>query len=231
MFLPHTPPSHLQIGSNIALATIIFTICDRVSPFNSPYYLIHSIHNIVIVWLTASDVITTITRFVDLDLLCEDINWNALELVFALHFYHILVYWNKFRPDDWLHHILMIGVALPISMIVKAGPLLGYSLFFTTGLPGAIDYALLFLVRNRLIVRETEKCINYYLNTWIRSPGTATHAVLTAVFILNHMETFTLAWYLGLLTALLNYWNGQYFMGQVVYDAGRCDVFSTHKLA
>lgn len=232
LYQPSTPiPSFIEISFNIALATAIFTIGDRMIKWNSPYYLIHSIHNAAIVWLTAPDVITTLTRFVDIHSINAEVNWLALELVFALHIYHILVYWYKFRFDDWLHHILMIGIALPIGMIVKAGPLLGYSLFFTTGLPGGIDYTLLFLVRNGLMARETEKYINYYLNTWIRAPGTASHAILSTVFILQYIETYSFSWYLGLLTALLNYWNGQYFMAQVVYDAGRIDVFSTQKLA
>jgi len=157
-------------------------------------------------------------------------NWVAVELVFALHLYHCILYWRKFRLDDWLHHILMIGIALPIGTYLNAGSLLGYSLFFTTGLPGGIDYALLFLNRNGLIVRETEKRINCALNTWIRSPGTATHAILTTIFILHTEPVYTLPWFLGLLTALLNYWNGQYFMEQIVYDAGHNDVAGMYKI-
>ena len=54
---------------------------------------------------------------------------------------------NILVPDNIIfHHILMIGIALPIGWFVDSKSLLGYSLFFTTGLPGGIDYFLLFLV-------------------------------------------------------------------------------------
>jgi len=54
-----------------------------------------------------------------------------------------------------LHHILMILVALPISFLAKTGSLLGHSLFYTTGLPGGIDYLMLVLVRNGIINKLT----------------------------------------------------------------------------
>jgi len=183
------------------------------------YYLIHSVHNAVIVYSTAPDIYTTIVHYDTLATTGGNKNTFALELVFALHIYHIAYYWRKFRYDDWLHHGLMIGLALPIGTYLEAGSLLGYSLFFTTGLPGCIDYFLLFLTRNNCIEKDTEKRVNYYLNTWIRSPGTASHAVLTLIFLL-HAYPYSFVQVLGLLTAVLNYWNGQYFMAQIVYDAG-----------
>ena len=182
------------------------------------YYLIHSVHNAAIVYSTAPDIYTTIVHYDTLATLGNK-NTFALELVFALHIYHIAYYWRKFRYDDWLHHGLMIGLALPIGTYLESGSLLGYSLFFTTGLPGCIDYFLLFLTRNNCIEKDTEKRVNYYLNTWIRSPGTASHAILTLIFLL-HTYPYSFVQVLGLLTAFLNYWNGQYFMAQIVYDAG-----------
>jgi len=181
------------------------------------YYLLHSAHNAAIVYLTAPDVYNTIVHYDSVALSTK--NTVALELVFALHLYHIAYYWRKLRFDDWLHHGLMIGVALPIGTFLDSGTLLGYSLFFTTGLPGCIDYFLLFLTRNNILNKDIEKRVNYCLNTWIRSPGTASHAVLTLIYLM-HSKPHVIIQVLGLFTALLNYWNGQYFMAQVVYDAG-----------
>jgi hypothetical protein len=218
--------------ARIGLETGCFYYADKVMTkrnLQNPYYGLHAIHNAAIVYLTAPDIRNTIQNFHSLWDLRFDKNMWALELVFALHIYHILAYYKKLRFDDWLHHILMIGIALPIGTYLDSGPLLGYSLFFTTGLPGGIDYALLFLNRNGFLRKDIEKKVNCWLNTWIRSPGTASHAVLTTIFILQYVEAWTLAWYLGLLTAVLNYWNGQYFMNQVVYDAGHNDVYSQYK--
>ena len=189
------------------------------------YYLLHSIHNGIIVYLTAPDVWGTLTNFRHVG--DEPNNMEALRWVFALHFYHILLYWRKFRFDDWLHHALMIGIALPLGGFLPAGRLLGYSLFFTTGLPGGIDYLLLFLARNNIIGREIEKWANGWLNVWIRSPGCASHASLTVAFLSMNPSQDTIAWFGAFLTAVLNYWNGQYFMFQVVYDAGERHIYGS----
>jgi hypothetical protein len=183
------------------------------------YYAVHTIHNAGIVYLTAPEVYQTLTDFGSVA--TAPTNYFAAELVFALHLYHCLYYWRKFRFDDWLHHILMIGVALPIGIAVPSGTLLGFSLFFTTGLPGGIDYFLLFLTRNLWINRLTEKRVNAWLATWIRAPGCVAQAALTLAFLSmqNVVTASTYAW-LAYLTAGLNYWNGMYFASQVLYDAG-----------
>jgi hypothetical protein len=183
------------------------------------YYAVHSLHNAGVVYLTGNEVYQTLTDFNSLA--GAPTNYFAAELVFALHLYHCIYYWRKFRFDDWLHHILMIGFALPIGIFVPSGTLLGFSLFFTTGLPGGIDYFLLFLTRNAWLRRETEKRVNAWLATWIRAPGCVAQAALTLAFLSmqNKQGAQNLVW-LAYLTALLNYWNGMYFAAQVLYDAG-----------
>jgi hypothetical protein len=214
-----------MIPLNIFLWFCGFCICDRALTalrLEGVYYFLHSVHNGLVVYATAPDVYKTLTEFHRVGQIST--NWFALELVFALHFYHIALYFKKFRFDDWLHHVLMIGIALPIGGFLPSGTLLGYSLFFTTGLPGGIDYFLLFLTRNGWLRRESEKRVNSWLATWVRSPGCASQAALTVAFV--HMQksfagdVYPAHYYgLGLLTAALNYWNGQYFMDQVVRDA------------
>jgi hypothetical protein len=209
------------LGS-LPLFCLLDVLLTRVG-VQGAYYAIHAFHNACIVYLTTGEVIHTLLDFNSIQ--TQPVNYTALELVFALHLYHILMYWNKFRFDDWLHHILMIGVALPIGGLVPAGSLLGYSLFFTTGLPGGIDYGLLFLVRNLLIDKETQKRVNSRLAIWIRSPGCISLATFALAHISVHPEAsimFVLGCYV---VAFLNYWNGQYFMAQVVYDAGKNQVF------
>ena len=116
----------------------------------------------------------------------------------------------------------MIGIALPIGGLVPSGTMLGFSLFFTTGLPGGIDYALLFLTRNFWLRRDVEKRINTWMNVWIRSPGCVAQAALSVVALYTNAHTLLIyQWYAGLVAGLLNYWNGQYFMQQVVYDLGK----------
>ena len=67
--------------------------------------------------------------------------------------------------------------------------------------------------------RIDEKC-NNYINLWVRSPGCTAHSVLTIVVVMNSNEG-TFSEYdkmIALLTSLLVYWNGIYFMNQVVVN-------------
>ncbi len=111
----------------------------------------------------------------------------------------------------------MIGVAIPIGVTYNSHTFMGFSFFFTTGLPGFIDYTALALVRNGRLARTTEKAINNYINVWIRSPGCIALAVLMLTFVL---ETNWSGWQkaFALIPGALTYWNGQYFMHQVVRD-------------
>lgn len=204
-----------------SLALLGFTAADcalGAIGLASPYYAIHALHNAYIVWSTAPEVYDTFMHFGP-GLGAFTPNIQAALVVAALHLYHIILYKDSLRKDDWLHHGLMIGVAIPLGLVMPSATLLGFSLFFSTGLPGGIDYALLFLTRNGWLHRLTEKRVNAWLNVWIRSPGCVAHAALTAAYILSNRAALG---YLGvaggLLPAVLIYWNGQYFMRQVVTD-------------
>jgi hypothetical protein len=210
-----------------ALYIGLFAVLDTAIQkrgFEKPYYAVHAIHNALIVYNTAPDVYHSLTEFYNLD--AYPTNQTAIQLCFALHLYHLLLYWRSFCFTDWLHHGLMIGIALPIGCWLEAHTFLGMSLFFTTGLPGGIDYVLLFGSRNGYVDKETQKRVNTVLNVWIRSPGCVAMATLSAVYILARQEESGLLKAVALLPSLLNYWNGQYFMEQVVRDSARIGWFN-----
>lgn len=203
----------------VATLTALFAAVDRglsALRLQRPYYAVHVVHNLAVSVLTWSDVVATVTQISTIQSL--PITWPAVYLVFALHFYHLLVYWRTFRFDDWLHHGLMIGVALPLGCLMPAGPLMGFSLFFTTGLPGAIGYGALWAERNGWLSRLREKQISQAVNVWIRAPGCVAHGVLTLVVALAPASASTnpWLWWVGILEAVLTTWNGLYFMEQVV---------------
>lgn len=203
-----------NVGAGIAMFSGLDLLMSYFG-FQGVYYAIHSFHNLLMILETYQDVYRTLFQFAALPVF--ETNQGAIELCFSLHLYHLLLYWKKFRKDDWLHHGLMIGLALPLGMLVPAGPLMGYNLFFTTGLPGCIDYAALFLVRNGWLDRLAEKQLNTELNVWIRSPGCMSHAT----YVLASVGLFPGHWMqkvVSLIPAGLTFWNGQYFMKQVVAD-------------
>lgn len=183
-----------------------------------PYYAVHTIHNALMVYATLPDLFHTFTDLHNLQ--TYPTNWFAVQICMALHLYHCILYWKNFHFDDWLHHGLMIGIALPISCIANSHTFLGMSLFFTTGLPGGIDYALLFANRNGWVDKNIEKQVNTALNVWIRSPGCVAMAGIATATLFSAPSLTAYDW-LGLVPCILAFWNGQYFMQQVVTDFAR----------
>lgn len=184
--------------------------------YEGKYYLIHGLNNAFIAYLTYNDLISTFTNFNSV--LTTSVNILPSIITYSLHIYHIFIYRYKFTFDDWLHHILM-GAALSTAHQFHTGRLINYSLFFTTGLPGMIDYFLLFLVKNNKIESIVEKKINSWINLWIRCPGCTSHAVLTILVYNIYNKTLLTSDFerLGyIFTAVITLWNGIYFMNKVI---------------
>jgi hypothetical protein len=211
---------YLTVGA----LTATFVAMDRkivAAGFRKPYYAVHVAHNVAMVALTASDVWYS---FTDLHHALEyPVNWAAIYLCYALHLYHVYEYWRTMHRGDWLHHGLMIGIALPLGSIVPSGTLLGFSLFFTTGLPGGINYAALFAERNGWITHAVEKAINLPIHVWLRCPGCVAHAALTVASILSSPQRTPFYLAVGLTTAALTAWNGIYFMALCFLPTNRPD--------
>ena len=113
------------------ISTLALIIFDKTLPkkLKGKYYLSHAIINFLILLNCTKDMISSYTDF-DNSIKSET-NFIPTMLVYSLHFYHMISYNKKLRFDDWLHHILMIVFALPLSMAVNGGCLVGHSLFFT----------------------------------------------------------------------------------------------------
>jgi hypothetical protein len=183
--------------------------------YKGNYYLVHGLSNMFITISCINDVkqsYLNLNNFMN-----YPINYYPSIITLSLHSYHIINYYNKLLFDDWLHHILMCGVALPIGIKMNSGFLLNHSLFFLTGLPGGINYINMFLTRNNIMNRLNQKYINKKLNIWIRAPGCISHSVLTYIAYNSNRDKFKdynkfLVW----ATIILTFWNGIYFMEQVV---------------
>ena len=202
----------LTMASYIALDRFLRPYCE------GRYYLLHSMNNLSVVLTTYPAISYT---FNNLYTFYEyPFDWRASIVTGALHGYHIIEYHKKFTYYDYLHHGTMCFIALPIGIYINSGSMLDFSLFFICGLPGLIDYFLLFLVRNNWMDRMTEKKWNNSINLWLRCPGCISISTLIATAIMNvEPGIFTnIEVFLIYLIIFLNYWNGVYFMKLVVSD-------------
>jgi len=201
------------------LYLFIFIVSDKIlgDKVQGKYYLIHFINNLFITFYTYPNVIESFSDLFNYSNYVT--NPQTIIITVALHLYHVIVYFEKLRFDDWLHHILMIAIVIPISVNLNLGCLLGLCLFFVTGLPGGIDYLLLFLVRNKIIDKLLEKKINTYLNIWIRCPGCIIHSTMSAMILIKIYPTLSnLVLFASIVCMSIIYWNGIYFMNQVVQN-------------
>ena len=199
------------------LLTIFYCSTDKIlqNNYKGNYYLLHGISNMIITYACLNDVYLTYTDL--FNYYTHQVNYIPTIITFSLHSYHIINYFDKLLFDDWLHHILMCGVALPIGICINSGYLLNHGLFFLTGLPGGLNYLNMFLTRNNFMRKLTQKKINSFLNLYVRCPGCVSHSVITfIVYNQNYENISDHEKYLIWCTAILTFWNGIYFMEQVV---------------
>lgn len=203
---------------SLVLYTVLYCLSDYVLQkygFEGRYYFNHFVANTLVAIYCFNDLL----RAYDLkDVLLASYDYRAITMVSAIHMYHIIFYYKYFKRDDWLHHVLMIFFALPLAVAMNQVKLINHSLFFLSGFPGGVNYALLFLQRNGYLTRERQKQINKHLNIWVRQPGCIATCVLIIIGLYNFTEYETYQKVVGFLICLVVYWNGNYFMEQVVSD-------------
>ena len=174
------------------------------------WFLLHSIINFLVVYYSISDVFTCISNYN----ICYKIEWNEnSEKVYnyatLLHIYHFIFF--KLTRDDYIHHFLMVCVCGTLCYLQKS-IISSFVLFFLSGLPGAIDYYLLFLVKINTIDTKFEKKVYSYLSAYLRAPGcTYTFAVGINGIIDYYIKKDYYNMILLLITICLIFWNGQYY--------------------
>ena len=183
--------------------------------YNGVYYLIHFLNNIAVTYYSLPALIYSYTNIIKYHE--YPLDYTSSILTAALHIYHIISYYNKLKFDDYLHHGLMVFIVLPLGIYLNSGSLLDHAYFYLTGPPGGINYLLLFLTRNGYIEKITQKKLNNYINLWFRCPGCISHVVLSTIAFLHNREIFSsFDVYLFLIINILIFWNGIYYMNQVV---------------
>lgn len=158
-------------------------------------------------WFLVSDPITALTT--------RSCNHWPTALVFSVHVYHVAFFRNLYFID-WLHHILMVVVGAPLLITGEMGPLMNFNNFFMCGLPGGLDYAMLYAVKHAWMSPLHEKRLNRVINVWFRAPPLVGVSVM--VYIQLYLQTGVSVWVKGIRVFLicLGAWNGLFFMERVV---------------
>eukprot|EP00668_Euglena_longa_P001991 GGOE01002318.1.p1 GENE.GGOE01002318.1~~GGOE01002318.1.p1 ORF type:complete len:259 (-),score=80.03 GGOE01002318.1:404-1180(-) len=188
------------------------------------YYVLHICCNFFVVAVHLDDVLAAYKDPIfSYQLPCDN---RGTVAILACHLHHIL--WYRPLPMvDWVHHILMIIVMLPLAYGLQPGALLGHGAFYASGLPGGLDYIMLVAVKQGWMESITEKRLNTSVQLWIRAPGCLCHAILTWVSwsaaqhsgVPYNKDIILPEWMFvpaTLTMVLLFFWNGLYFLVRVV---------------
>lgn len=139
-------------------------------------------------------------------------------LAVSLHFYHIFMFYNKLTWVDWIHHTTSAIISTPILLAYNMTSLAVTALWFMSGLPGAIDYFLLWLVKMNYLNSYVEKKAYVYITTWLRMPGCVMSAVLQ-LGIIPHLHTMRIDQIIGMVwNGLMVFCNGVGFMQLTLKD-------------
>ena len=110
----------------------------------------------------------------------------------------------------------MVVVGAPLLITGEMGPLMNFNNFFMCGLPGGLDYAMLYAVKHAWMSPLHEKRLNRVINVWFRAPPLVGVSVM--VYIQLWLQTGVSVWVKGIRCFLigLGAWNGLFFMERVV---------------
>ena len=177
---------------------------------NVRWFFIHFFVNLMVTYYGFGNVVDCFLHFST----CSRIPWDMnsyYSVSFAMmgHVYHMLFFNKYMRFDEWFHHVIMCFIAFPIMFAYSKEIHSIAALWFMTGLPGMIDYFLLWLVKMDWMKKETEKYAYVMLSSIVRGPGCVI-AAASGINVLNLTLTMSnfAKWFLVFVTI----WNGQYYM-------------------
>ena len=183
----------------------------------SPYYIAHIIVNFTICVIAFSDLVYIIT---DTASALRETNVNSwtMDICNALHFYHVFAF-TDLRFVDYLHHVIMVFFCMPLFYAAEYGPIANYNMFFVSGLPGGLDYIMLYLVRAKKLRKIQEKRWNTSINVWIRGPFLLGSVFFSHVQMMMLWDDLTRSQIIcRIICQIVQFWNAMYFTESVVGD-------------
>tara|TARA_B110000858_G_C17634862_1_gene395275 strand:+ start:62 stop:793 length:732 start_codon:yes stop_codon:yes gene_type:complete len=183
---------------------------------NIRWFFIHTIANLYITIRSTPDLIY---GFYNIGT-CNKDHWKhgyeVYGIVVALHYYHIAMF--RLNITDWIHHISTAVITAPIILLTNTTCLSVVGLYFTCGLPGLVDYMLLWFVKMGWCDKLIEKRVYVYISVWLRGPGCVYCAVMF-LGILPTIDEYSWGIFLGRLwSVVIVFWNGLYFMQITLKD-------------
>ena len=174
--------------------------------------MLHASFNTVVMLSSAQDVMATIASPL-CSLAHPMLSWKPAYFVISGHLYHALAF--DMKANEARHHFIFSGIGGVVTLALPWGSLMSLCLFMISGLPGALDYAMLSAVKVGRFPRLKEKKINNYINTYVRIPGLVAVSVIAAA-CLAHGSSERLPTPILVFAMVLSYGNGVFYGEQVI---------------
>lgn len=213
---------------NLAIIFVLDILSFKVTQFltsskqvhhNARWFFIHFVVNTFVTFSTFSDLKYCLINQINCSLIkASDEAQTAITLMLVMHLYHMIFFFKHLKRDDWIHHILMCGFNGYVFHIQRL-KIQSVTSFFCSGLPGMIDYFLLYLYKIGYLDIKYEKEIYYYISIYLRSPGCMLNCFLAIPYFTKERDHTE--WYLYMMSILLVFWNGQYYMSKTCTDYGK----------
>ena len=202
-----------QIAAALVFFFIVdFTIVKRVIVPKARYFALHTVCNALVCIATYRGVLTALTGD-PLTFLTGPGEVLGNNIVVALHLYHCLAF--KLSADDIFHHLTFVSTLGVMAISVKrtSGINIPYAIFFLSGLPGGIDYAMLTLVAHGHVTKAFQKRAYAAINLWLRGPALCLYGFFwwTAYRVGHPIHPIVIA-----AAVALHVYNGQYYAQQAI---------------
>jgi len=206
--------SIFTIDCSFHLVTNVFGLNYIGNIQTARWFYIHSIVNFIIMCYSISDIKLMFNNITNISNLKWTYN-SEMTFIYAclLHFYHILFF--RLTIADKLHHFLMLFICAPLTYMTD-NVFTSFALFFLSGLPGFIDYALLYLVKLGIIDSLTEKYTYLLITTWIRNPGCNMCLIIALIILKQTYDRLKLIYIT--LSTFITFINGNYYLIVTYFD-------------
>ena len=212
------PPSPWEHAAQLLWWSLGFTVLDLLARpvLRDPaprWFFIHSLANAIVCVFSVPDLLSVADKPL-CAMVSPILSWVPSYSAGAVHLFHCVVYYFELRVEDIVHHLVFGGLLSVLNFGWPWGRVTNHLLFFITGLPGGITYALLVVVKLGRLKTLREKGWTATLNTWVRAPGLVWCVGVVAA-CLAHGFYFVPTWAMFACMAL-EFANGTYYGKQAL---------------
>lgn len=166
----------VPLFGNFIVMLVLFAFDQFLAPQNGRWFALHSFANTLVVivafkgmWASLLDPLHSLDSriYTDRSLFGNASVWPVY-IINTLHVYHLLFF--EVSGAELFHHLVFVPVIGFMGQYYEWGAAQSFMAFFISGLPGAIDYLLLVLVKNNKLTPITQKRVCASLNVYLRGP-------------------------------------------------------------